>query len=233
MASHRARRPRVGGVADGVRQHAAARVRVAPAQRRHVAGVRHLRRRRGSEARRRDHRRERRRHERRQHPQRARARAPAWPPAPPTSAAPSGATTARRSIFAGRASAAAGSISGCWTSARGTCRQLTTDGGRWRARVQRAQLRSGVRARRQRRVRVDARRDADAGEVPAQLQPLSRRSRPRLLQPGADDVPAQRGDRARLHAGRPRQHDDREGRFEPERADAPSISWPAAASIGT
>ena len=71
MAPHRADGSRGGGVGDGVGQHAAAGVRVAAAERRHAAAVRHLRGRRRSQAGRRDAGRERRRHHRRQHPQRA------------------------------------------------------------------------------------------------------------------------------------------------------------------
>ena len=77
------------------------------------------------------HGRERRGHQRRQHPQRRSGRARASPPAPPTSAAPSGATTAARSIFAGRPSAAQRPRSVAAGRRRGgTCRQLTNDGGR-------------------------------------------------------------------------------------------------------
>ena len=73
------------------------------------------------------------------------------------------------------------------------------------------QLRSGVRPRRQPRVRLHPRRGPDAQELLPELQPLPGRSGARLHEPGADDLSAQRGDRARVHAGRAGQLHRREG----------------------
>ncbi len=106
---------------------------------------------------------------------------------------------------------------------RGTCRQLTSDDGAPSQGWCGAQLRSGVRARRHRRVRVDARGDADAQEPPAQRGPLPRRARRRLHEARADDLPAQLRDRAGVHAGRPRHASP------PRRRRPTSISCPAAA----
>ena len=92
-------------------------------------------------------------------------------------------------VFAARPGAASGLD--LWlldVGAGGACRQLTTDGGRMPGPGARAQLRSGVRARRQRGVRVDARRDADAEELPAQRRPLPRRARAGLRRARADDL---------------------------------------------
>ena len=212
MAPHRAGRSRGGGVGDGVGQHAAAGVRVAAAERRHAAAVRHLRGRRRPQAGRRDRGRERRRHQRRQHPQRA---GTVRGPDRRQRRRPRPRVELRRhqgDLRGAGQRARAASICGCSTCAGGTCRaahQRRRPPGQRRARPQ---LRSGVRARRQRRVRVDARRDADAVRRACPTSNLYRVG-PGLdfAQPRADDVPAQLGDRAGVHAGRPRQHDDREG----------------------
>ena len=185
------------GVGDGVGQHAAAGVRVAPAERRHAAAVRHLRGRRRSQAGRRDR-------------WTRTAASPAVgnirsalgpcaglrPAATSTCAAPSGATTAPRWSSRRRPGAASGLDLWLLDVAGGhlpPAHQRRRPHGQ--RPVSRAQLRSGVRARRQRRVRVDARRDADADDVAAQLGPVSRRARTSTSRnPRADDVPAQLGD---------------------------------------
>ena len=83
-------------------------------------------------------------------------------PGPPTCAAPSGATTAPR-WSSRRASSATGGLDLCLldVARAGPAGGSPTTTGAWQRRAG-PQLRSGVRARRQRRVRVDARRVADA-----------------------------------------------------------------------